>query len=75
MTGKDRIILQKINGYIDDVKQYIEGYSFEDFMADKKTISACAFSVTQISEPSTMLVTCRTTGSASDVATTKVKSS
>jgi uncharacterized protein with HEPN domain len=50
MTGKDRIILQKINGYIDYVKQYIEGYSFEDFMADKKTISACAFSVTQIGE-------------------------
>jgi uncharacterized protein with HEPN domain len=50
MTGKDRIILQKISTYIDDVAQYVDGFSFEDFMADKKTISACAFSVSQIGE-------------------------
>lgn len=50
MNGKDRIILQKISTYIDDVSQYIDGSSFEDFMADKKTISACAFSVSQIGE-------------------------
>ncbi len=43
MTGKDRIILQKISTYIDDVTQYIDGFSFENFMADKKTISASAF--------------------------------
>jgi len=50
MTGKDRIILQKISTYIDDVTQYVDGFSFEDFMADKKTLSACAFSVSQIGE-------------------------
>ena len=50
MTGKDRIILQKISTYIDDVAQYVDGFSFEDFMADKKTLSACAFSVSQIGE-------------------------
>ncbi len=50
MTGKDRIILQKISSYIDDVAQYVDGFSFEDFMADKKTLSACAFSVSQIGE-------------------------
>ena len=50
MTGKDRIILQKISTYIDDVMQYVDGFSFEDFMADKKTLSACAFSVSQIGE-------------------------
>jgi len=50
MTSKDRIILQKISGYIDDVVQYIHGLSFEQFMTDKKTISACAFSVSQIGE-------------------------
>ena len=43
MTGKDRIILQNISTYIDDVTQYIDGFSFENFMADKKTISASAF--------------------------------
>lgn len=50
MTGKDRIILQKISTYIDDVTKYVDGFSFEDFMADKKTLSACAFSVSQIGE-------------------------
>ncbi len=50
MTGKDRFILQKISTYINDVSQYIDGFSFEDFMADKKTLSACAFSVSQIGE-------------------------
>ena len=50
MTGKDRIILQKISVYIDDVAQYVDGFSFEDFMVDKKTLSACAFSVSQIGE-------------------------
>jgi len=50
MTGKDRIILQKISTYIDDVEQYVGGFSFEKFKADKKTLSACAFSVSQIGE-------------------------
>jgi uncharacterized protein with HEPN domain len=50
MTGKDKIILQKISTYIEDVAQYVNGFSFEDFMADKKTLSACAFSVSQIGE-------------------------
>ena len=36
MTSKDRIILQKISTYIDDVAQYVDSFSFEDFMSDKK---------------------------------------
>lgn len=50
MTSKDRIILQKMSGYIDDVIQYVDEFTFEQFMADKKTISACAFAVSQIGE-------------------------
>ena len=50
MTGKDRIILQRISTYIDDVVHYIDGLSFESFMEDKKTLSACAFTVSQIGE-------------------------
>ncbi len=50
MTSKDRIILQKISSYIYDVIQYVDGFTFELFMADKKTISACAFTVSQIGE-------------------------
>ena len=50
MIGKDRIILQKISGYINDVAQYTYGLSFEQFMNDKKTISVCAFTISQIGE-------------------------
>jgi uncharacterized protein with HEPN domain len=50
MTGKDRIILQKISTYTFDVAHYIEGFSFGDFMADKKTVSACAFTVSPTGE-------------------------
>ncbi len=32
------------------MKQYVDGLAFEDFMKDKKTLSACAFSVSQIGE-------------------------
>jgi uncharacterized protein with HEPN domain len=50
MTGKERVILQKINDYIHDAIQYIHGLSFEQFMTDKKTIFACAFAISQIGE-------------------------
>ena len=50
MTSKDQIILQKMRSYVLDVAQYIDGFSFDQFMADKKTISACAFTVSQIGE-------------------------
>lgn len=50
MIVKDRIVLQKIISYIDDVAQYINKTNFNDFMMDKKTLSACAFSVSQIGE-------------------------
>lgn len=50
MKSKDRIVLQKLSNYVHDVLQYVEGYTFEQFMADKKTISACAFTVSQMGE-------------------------
>ncbi len=50
MKSKDRIIIQKIIGYIDDVEKYVEGLEAKDFLDDKKTITACAFSVSQIGE-------------------------
>ena len=50
MKSKDRIIIQKIIVYIDDVEQYIYGIQAKDFLDDKKTISACAFTVSQIGE-------------------------
>lgn len=50
MNSRDRIILQKIISYIDDVIKYKSGFSFRQFMADKKTIFACAFAISQIGE-------------------------
>lgn len=50
MRSKDRIIIQKIIGYIDDVEKYTEGMEAKDFLDDKKTITACAFTVSQIVE-------------------------
>lgn len=50
MKGKDRIIIQKIIGYINDIELYIGEICAKDFFEDKKTITACAFSVSQIGE-------------------------
>lgn len=50
MKSKDRIIIQKIIVYIDDVEKYVEGLEARDFLDDKKTITACAFTVSQIGE-------------------------
>lgn len=50
MKSKDRIIIQKIIRYIEDVEGYIKGIEAIDFLDDKKTITACAFTVSQIGE-------------------------
>lgn len=50
MKSKDRIIIQKIIGYIEDTQKYVSGLEAKDFLDDKKTITACAFSVSQIGE-------------------------
>ena len=50
MKGKDRIIIQKIIGYIDDIEIYVKGLDAKEFLDDKKTITACAFTVSQIGE-------------------------
>lgn len=50
MRSKDRIIIQKIIVYITDVEKYVENMQAIDFLDDKKTITACAFTVSQIGE-------------------------
>lgn len=50
MKSKDRILIQKIIRYIEDVEKYTEGMEAIDFLDDKKTITACAFTVSQIGE-------------------------
>ena len=50
MRDKDKRTLQKIVSYIDDARQYKQGLSFDAFLLDNKTTSACAFVVLQIGE-------------------------
>ena len=50
MKSKDRIIIQKMISYIDDIEKYVAGIEAKDFFDDKKTITACAFTVSQIGE-------------------------
>lgn len=50
MTGKDKIILQKITKYIHSALSYVEGMAYDEFMQDEKTMSATAFVLGQIGE-------------------------
>lgn len=50
MRNKDQIILKKILKYIEELKEFIDGYSYEEFKNDKKTINACVFNLSQIGE-------------------------
>lgn len=50
MKSRDRIIIQKIINYIDDIEKYVDNMNAKDFLDDKKTITACAFTVSQIGE-------------------------
>lgn len=40
MKGKDRIIIQKIIGYINDIESYVNNMNSDDFCKDKKTMTA-----------------------------------
>jgi uncharacterized protein with HEPN domain len=50
MKEKDKIILKKIIGYIDDVSIYVSEINQKSFITDKKTLFACAFAISQIGE-------------------------
>lgn len=50
MKNKDQIILTKILKYIEELHEFINGYSYEEFKNDKKTINACVFNLSQIGE-------------------------
>ena len=50
MKSKDNIILNKILGYIEELQEFISGYTYESFRKDRKTINACVFDLSQIGE-------------------------
>ena len=50
MKDRDRIILTKILKYIEELHNFIKGYTYESFKQDKKTVNACVFNLSQIGE-------------------------
>ena len=40
----------KMLGYVKNAQKYIGGLTYEDFVKDEKTVSACAFAIFQIGE-------------------------
>ena len=50
MPSKDLIILDKLIGYSEDISDYVLDMDKEKFVADSKTMAACAFSLGQIGE-------------------------
>jgi len=55
MKDHDRIIIQKIIQYSTDALNCISGCSYDNFVADKKTVFACAFAIGQIGELANLL--------------------
>ena len=47
MKSKDRIIIQKIIVYIDDIEKYVEVLKANFFMFDNKKITVCVFTVSK----------------------------
>ncbi len=50
MKSKDKIILTKVLKYIEEIEEFITGYSHEQFNEDRKTVNACVFNLSQIGE-------------------------
>lgn len=50
MKNKEYISLIKMIEYIEKATKYTEGYTFEEFCNDEKTIDATVFSISQIGE-------------------------
>lgn len=50
MKSKDKVILQKVLKYINEIEEFIKDYTKEQFNNDRKTINACVFDLSQIGE-------------------------
>lgn len=50
MQNKEIRSLQKMIEYIEKSIKYIEGYTYEEFIKDNKTVDATVFNISQIGE-------------------------
>ena len=47
---RNEIILQKMHRYAEKLIEYCEGYTYDTFIADMKTVEACVFNLSQLGE-------------------------
>lgn len=47
---RNEIILQKMHRYSEKLIAYCEGYTYDAFIADMKTVEACVFNLSQLGE-------------------------
>lgn len=50
MQNKEIRSLQKMIEYIEKSVKYVEGYTYEEFIKDNKTVDATVFNISQIGE-------------------------
>ena len=50
MRNKDRIALEKMTSYANELLSYVDGMDYDAFTNDRKTLSACAFIISQMGE-------------------------
>ena len=50
MKNKDRIALEKMVSYANELLSYVDGMDYDSFVNDRKTLSACAFIIGQVGE-------------------------
>ena len=50
MKSKDKIFLIKVLKYVEEIEEFITGYSHKQFNEDRKTVNACVFNLSQIGE-------------------------
>lgn len=50
MKARTEQALEKIESYARRTREFVEGYTYGDFIQDDKTIAACVFNLSQIGE-------------------------
>jgi len=55
MKNKDKIALEKMSSYANELLSYVDGMDYDAFVNDRKTINACAFVIGQMGELVTVI--------------------
>jgi len=55
MKNKDKVALEKMKDYANELLSYVDGMDYDAFANDRKTINACAFIIGQMGELVTVI--------------------